>query len=129
MDTVDKDKTVTTMFCSYNFRVIPYGLCNAQETFQRETNRIFFFLIGDYMFVYINDLIIFSISLDEYIDHLHKVFTILKENELINLENCSIFQTAVKILRHISSAKGLSPLNDKVKFISQCLPLKILKQV
>jgi len=82
------------------------------------------------MFVYINNLIIFSISLDEYIDHLHKVFTFLQENELkINLEECSFFLTEVKILRHMSSAKGLSPLNDKVKFISQCLPLKNLKQV
>ena len=131
MDTADKDKTAfTTMFGNYNFRVMPFGLCNAPATFQREMNRIFFDLIGDCMFVYIDDLIIFSKSLDEHICHLHKVFTILQENELkINLEKCSFFKTEVKILGHLLSTKGLSPLNDKVKVISQWLPPKNLKQV
>jgi len=98
---------------------MPFGFCNAPATFQREMNRIFFDLIEDCMFVYIEDLIIFLKCLDEHICHLHKVFTILQENELkINLEKCSFFQTEVKILGHLLSTKGLSPLNDKVKVIS-----------
>ena len=57
----NKEKTAfTTMFGNYNFLVMPFGLCNSPAKFQREMNRIFFDLIGKCMFVYIDDLIIFS---------------------------------------------------------------------
>jgi len=52
--------TFTTAFGNYQFLVMPFGLCNAPGTFQREMNRIFYPLIGQCLFVYINELIIFS---------------------------------------------------------------------
>jgi len=67
----DRDKTCfTTMYGNYNFKVMPFGLCNAPATFQREMNRIFFKLIGICIFVYIDDLIVFSTSIEEQIKHL-----------------------------------------------------------
>jgi len=43
----DKDKTAfTTMFGSYNFRIMTFGLCNAPSSFQYERNRTFMDLIG-----------------------------------------------------------------------------------
>ena len=83
MATEDKDKTVfTTMFGNFNFNLWPFSLCNAPATFQREINRIFFDLIGVCHFVYIDDLIIFSHSMESHLEHQSKVFAILQENNL-----------------------------------------------
>ena len=67
------------MFGNYNFRVMPFGLCNAPDSFQREMNRIFFFLdlIGVCVFIYINDIIVFSKkTLEDHNSDLGKVFKI-----------------------------------------------------
>ena len=114
----DTDKTTfTTMFGNYKFCVMPFGLCNAPATFQREMNRIFFDLIGECLFVYIDDLIIFQLF-REHILHLNKAFQILQNNGLkINIEKCEFFKEEVKLLGHILSTRGISPIPDKIKVI------------
>eukprot|EP00833_Pecoramyces_ruminatium_P001282 jgi/Orpsp1_1/1175314/evm.model.c7180000053383.2 len=113
----------TTMYGNYQFRVMPFGLCNAPGTFQREMNRIFFSLIGVCMFVYIDDLIIFSTTLEDHIQDLSKVFKIIKENNLkINIEKCNFFKESVEILGHTVSINGVSPISNKVKVISEWIP-------
>lgn len=115
----DRDKTCfTTMFGNYNFKVMPFGLCNAPATFQREMNRIFFPLIGKCMFVYLDDLVIFSRNLQQHFQDLSTVFHIIKENELrINIEKCSFFKDEVEILGHVLSRKGLHPIDTKIQTI------------
>ncbi len=127
----DQDKTTfTTMFGNYKFRVMPFGLCNAPASFQREMNRIFFDLIGVCLFIYIDDLIVFSDSVESHIDHLTKVFSILEENGLkLNLEKCSFFKEEVILLGHTLSTKGISPIPDKVKVICNWIPPKNTTQL
>lgn len=60
MPVYPKDQDITcfkTIYGNYNFKVMPFGLCNAPATFQREMNKIFFNLIGKYVFVNIDDLV------------------------------------------------------------------------
>jgi len=127
----DKDKTAfTTMYGNYNFRVMPFGLCNAPATFQREMNRIFLDLIGECMFVYIDDIIVFSKNTEEHIKHLKLVFEILYKNGLkVNFEKCTFFKTEVVLLGHILSTKGISPVPEKVKVIVNWLPPKNITQL
>ena len=131
MNPDDKDKTTfTTMFGNYKFCVMPFGLCNAPATFQREMNRIFFDLIGVCLFVYIDDLVIFSDSIESHITHLTKVFQILADNGLkINLEKCSFFKEEVVLLGHVLSTKGICPIPDKIKVIVNWLPPKNITQL
>ena len=78
MYTEDQDITCfTTLYGNYNFKVMPFGLCNAPATFQREMNRIFFDLIGECVFIYIDDLVVFSPSYEQHIRDLANVFTVL----------------------------------------------------
>ena len=113
----------TTMYGNYQFRVMPFGLCNAPGTFQREMNRIFFPLIGNCMFVYIDDLIIFSPTVEQHVEDLRKVFEIIKNNGLkINLDKCSFFKESVELLGHTVSVKGISPINKKIEIIREWLP-------
>ena len=127
----DKEKTAfTTMYGNYNFRVMPFGLCNAPATFQREMNKIFFELIGECVFIYIDDIVIFSKDINEHILHLRRVFKILKDNGLkINLEKCSFFKKEVSLLGHKLSTDGISPIPEKVKTIVNWLPPKNTTQL
>ncbi len=120
----------TTMYGNYQFRVMPFGLCNAPATFQREMNRIFFPLIGECMFIYIDDLVIFSNSFEEHIRDLISVFTIIANNGLkINLEKCNFFKQKVELLGHTLSIDGIAPISNKVNVISNWIAPKNLKQL
>ena len=121
MEKEDRDKTCfTTMFGNYNYKVMPFGLCNAPATFQREMNRIFLPLIGKCMFIYMDDLVIFSDTLEQHILDLQKVFDIIKENGLkANLSKCHFIKQEVEVLGHILSTEGIKPVPKKVDVISK----------
>jgi len=70
----------TTAFGNYQFLVMTFRLCNVPKTFQLEMNGIFYPLIVQCLFIYIDDLIIFSKTIEDHSKDLEKVFTILKEN-------------------------------------------------
>eukprot|EP00833_Pecoramyces_ruminatium_P003578 jgi/Orpsp1_1/1177610/evm.model.c7180000062132.1 len=115
----DIDKTCfTTMYGNYNFVVMPFGLTNAPATFQREMNRIFFPLIGKCMFVYLDDLVIFSKSEEEHLKDLNDVFRIIKDNGLkVNIEKCHFFMKEVEVLGHMLTTKGIKPVSAKIEVI------------
>ena len=73
----------TTKFGNYYFKVMPFGLTNPPVTFQREMNRIFFDLIDKWVDIYLDDIIIFSPSIEQHLIDISKVFEILRENNLI----------------------------------------------
>jgi len=115
----DRDKTCfTTIYGNYNFKVMPFGLCNAPATFQREMNRIFLPLIGKCMFVYMDDLVIFSCSLEEHLKNLQDIFNIIKENGLkVNLSKCHFLKKEVQVLGHLLTTEGIKTVQKKVDSI------------
>ena len=119
MDEKDIEKTsFTTMFGNFNFVVMPFGLTNAPATFQREMNRIFFPLIGKCMFVYIDDLVVFSPNIEQHFRDLYDVFEIIKDNGLkINIEKCNFLMNEVEVLGHMLSVDGIKPVEKKVEII------------
>ena len=69
-----REKTAFVTFDGlYEFKVMPFGLCNAPSTFQRLMQKI---LCGFSSFcsVYIDDILVFSESIEEHITHLSRVF-------------------------------------------------------
>ena len=110
--------TFTTRFGNYQFKVMPFGLTGAPATFQREMNRILFPLIGNCVFNFIDDILIFSKSIEEHIEHIKQVLEIFKENDLkINIEKCHFMQTEVDVLGHRVTTEGLKPIDSKVEAI------------
>ena len=106
---------------------MPFGLCNAPATFQREMNRIFFKLIGKCIFAYIDDLVVFSPSYEQHVKDLAKIFTIHQDNGLkLNLENYHFFQEEVELLGHILLKKRIKPIPEKINVICNWLPRKDL---
>ena len=67
-----------------------------------------------------DDLVIFSFTLEQHILDLQKVFDIIKENGLkANLSKCHFIKQEVEVLGHILSTEGIKPVPEKVDVISK----------
>ena len=113
-----REKTAfVTMDGLYEFRVMPFGLCNAPATFQRLMQKTLAGLSA-FCSVYIDDVIVFSRSLEEHLDHLSQVFSRLRKVGLkLHPSKCQFAFPEVPYLGHIISAKGISPNPDKVRAV------------
>ena len=77
-----EDSIAKTAFCTHlgqwEFVVMPFGLCNAPSTFQRLMNKVFAEEINSFVLVYLDDILIYSRSIEEYWDHLKRAMEKLR---------------------------------------------------
>ena len=102
----------------FEWRVMPFGLCNAPATFQNAMNNLFGHRIGLYVLVYMDDILIFSKTKEEHLNHLREVLSLLQANHyFVNKKKCHFMQTEIKFLGHTVSAQGLCVDPDKINVI------------
>jgi len=87
----DEPKTAcVTRYGLYEFRVMPFGLRNALATVHTLMNKVLAPFLDRFVFVYLNDIVIYSKSLEEHVGHLREVFRILRDSQLyVKKEKCS----------------------------------------
>ena len=117
----DKYKTAfTTEFGHYEFNRMPFGLCNAPGTFQRLMESVLQPILGVFAMVYIDDVIVYSKTIEQHATHLEEVFRLLERAGLkIKRSKCLFAQEQVNYLGHVVSAAGVSPDKKKIKAIKQ----------
>lgn len=107
---------ITTPFGMFEFIRMPFGLRNSSQTFQRFINEFFKGL--DFVFVYIDDVLVFSENEEEHLKHLSVVFSRLQEYGLnIQPGKCVFGATNVDFLGHHVSEEGIRPPDEKVSAI------------
>ncbi|KAI3354966.1 hypothetical protein L3Q82_004757 [Scortum barcoo] len=86
----------------FEYLVMPFGLTNAPAVFQALINDVLRDFLNHFVFVYLDDILIFSRSLKEHQSHVHQVLQRLLENRLyVKKEKCEFHTSRVSFLGFI----------------------------
>ena len=79
---------------------------------------------------YLDDIIIFSKTEEEHLEHLEKIFKKLREYRLkMKRAKCNFFKRHLQYLGHLVSEEGFEPLPEKITSIKNMPPPKTAKEV
>lgn len=113
----DVDKTAfRTHHGHYEFLVMPFGLCNVPSSFQATMNNAF----SPYLrkFIFFDDILIYSSSLSEHMNHLEHAFEVLLAGGFfLKLSKCSFAQNQIEYLGHIVSHADVHLVPAKIEAI------------
>ncbi|GFX88050.1 retrovirus-related Pol polyprotein from transposon opus [Trichonephila clavipes] len=115
---------------TFAFLRMPFGLSGAAPNFQRAIDIILQPVIGRFVSVYMDDVIITSPSFKDHLDHLTQVFTLLRDAGLtLNKEKCHFARDKLKYLGLIISKEGIETYNKKIRAITEMKPPKNNREV
>ncbi|KAE8720538.1 hypothetical protein F3Y22_tig00019093pilonHSYRG00019 [Hibiscus syriacus] len=110
-------------YSSYEYLVMPFGLTNAPATFCTLMNKVLQPFLDHFIVVYLDDIVVYNKTLGEYVEHLRRVFQVLRENELyVKEEKCSFAQKEVPFLGHVVRGGKLQMNKDKIQTIDVWKP-------
>ena len=118
MDERDKAYTAFTVgpLGLYECNRLPFGLSNAPATFQRLIEQVLGDLNMSIAVVYLDDIIIFSNSHEEHLQHIEAVFEKIRRFGLkLNASKCQFFRQKIKYLGHVVSSEGLEVDSSKTE--------------
>ena len=127
----DAHKTAfSTPFGHYEFVRMPFGLKNAPASFQRLMDDLLRGLQGIILFVYLDDIVIYSNTLQEHEKKINLLFSRLRKAGLkLQIDKCEFLKTEVNYLGHVLSEKGLSPDPKKIEAVRKFPQPKNVKNV
>ena len=111
-----------TAFCAnlgqWEYLVMPFGLCNAPSTFQRLMNDVFKHEINSFILVYLDNILIYSRSINEHWEHLAHALDKLHQARLYGrLHKCEFLKDKVDYLGFEVGSDGIRTSPEKVKAI------------
>ncbi|GAU51985.1 hypothetical protein TSUD_417850, partial [Trifolium subterraneum] len=108
--TEDVPKTAfRTRYGHYEYTVMPFGVTNAPGVFMEYMNRIFHSFLDKFVVVFIDDILVYSKSVEEHKEHLRIVLQVLKEKKLYaKLSKCEFWLEEVSFLGHVISSGGIA---------------------
>ena len=103
--------------------VIYFGMCNSLATFQLMMDTLFCELImSGKIIIYMDDILIFTQTIDEHKSIVKQVLQILADNKLsLHLKKCKFYQTKIEYLGVILSQDSVETNPTKTKGVAQWL--------
>ncbi|KAL7306691.1 hypothetical protein TKK_0001364 [Trichogramma kaykai] len=131
---LDEDSMKKTAFTvengHYEYSRLPFGLKNAPASFQRMMDKILMKYLYKFCFVYVDDIVIFSKSLQEHLQHIKLIFEELKQFNLkMQLDKSEFLRKEVPFLGHIITPDGIKPNPEKINAIIEYPIPKTQKQI
>ncbi len=117
----DEHKTAfRTRYGSFEFLVLPFGLTNAPSTFMNMMQDILKPYLDEFCISFLDDICIYSDSLEEHQQHVEKIMKLLEQNKLfVKKSKCEMFRTSIEFLGYKISQDGLHMMEDKLRTIEQ----------
>ncbi|UYV71409.1 hypothetical protein LAZ67_8003042, partial [Cordylochernes scorpioides] len=127
----DKEKTAfTTTHGLYEFNVMPFGLCNAPATFERNMDNVLGNLRWQICLCYLDDVIIYSSDFPTHLKRLEAVLKCFSESNLkLNDKKCRFAFEELEILGHITNQQGIKPAEYNIKAVRDFPQPKKVKEV
>lgn len=133
IDLERESKECTACICDeglYQFKKLPFGLCNAPVTFQRFMEMILRGLQWQYALIYLDDILVFGKTIEEHNERLALVFDRFREqNVKLKVSKYYFAQRQVEFLGHMVNDRGVSPNDNKIKIVKEYPTPKNAKEI
>ncbi|GBG61978.1 hypothetical protein CBR_g26141 [Chara braunii] len=111
-----EDRYKTARYGHFKWLVMPVGLTNAPATFQAAMTTEFRHMLDRYVLIYLDDILVYSRSLDEHVEHLRTVLERLRQAKYkANRDKCEFARQELEYLGHYVTPQGIRPLADKIE--------------
>eukprot|EP00253_Pinus_taeda_P033613 PITA_33613 len=122
--------TFKTGYGHYEFFVVPFGLNKALATFMYFMNSVSRPYLDKFVFVFIDDILVYSKNEEEHVEHLAAVLRLLSEHRLyFKLSKCNFSQSEVHYLGHVVSKEGITADLEKIRAIMEWVAPKSMDEV
>ncbi|XDV25876.1 hypothetical protein PO909_029709 [Leuciscus waleckii] len=114
----------------YEYLVMPFGLSNSPAVFQSFINDVFRDMLHRHVIVYIDDILIYSDTLEDHVQHVRAVLQRLLQYQLYaKIEKCDFHQTSTSFLSYLISPGGVTMDEGKVKAVVEWSRPTTLKEL
>ncbi|XP_027181756.1 uncharacterized protein LOC113780142 [Coffea eugenioides] len=114
----------------YCYTTMPFGLKNAETTYQRLVNQAFKSQIGRNVETYVDDILLKSQTTSTFMSDLKEVLEILRKTRMmLNPKKCVFGVTSEKFLGYLVSRRGIEANPDKVRAIQEMSPPRSFREV
>jgi hypothetical protein len=120
----------TTRYGLFEYLVVSFGLTNAPAHFMYLMNSVFMPELDKFIVVFIDDILIYSRSMEEYEEHLRIVLQRLRDHQMyVKFSKCVFCIKEVPFLGHVVSPEGIVVDPSKVKEVLEWKPPTTVSEV